>query len=255
MAMYDNDKVQQSFDLSYVSDYLQHAQWAEMVELKKVIVEAAHAKGKPISILDIGIGNARVLQSLFPIKEIWNCIETYDGTDNAPVCIELSTKVIHELGIQHKVNLFLQDATHLHELNKTYDLIMTTWFTAGNFYPDDFLFETSNNRQMDLGYNPKFDKIFSTAWKMLNPGGMLLLGACYIDNDTTRLRQEEAYKKMGMTIITNASDSFTATKEGFWSQRFTVERLHQYLYFAVSTKITVTPLDTYNFALQVKAMK
>jgi hypothetical protein len=40
MAMYDNEKtVKGSFDLSYVSEYLIQAQWAEFIELKKAIHE------------------------------------------------------------------------------------------------------------------------------------------------------------------------------------------------------------------------
>jgi hypothetical protein len=37
--------------------------------------------------------------------------------------------------------------------------------------------------------------------------------------------------KMGMTIITGEQDSFTATKERFWSQRFTKEKLLNYFKF------------------------
>lgn len=61
--------------------------------------------------------------------------------------------------------------------------------------------------------------------------GEIVISACYIDNNRTRLKQEDSYRKMGMTIITNEKDSFTATKEKFWSQRFTREKLLNYLFF------------------------
>jgi len=63
--------------------------------------------------------------------------------------------------------------------------------------------------------NLTFKTIFSNLYALLNPGGEIVIGACYIDNDATRLKQEHSYKKMGMTIITTNEDSFTATKEGF----------------------------------------
>jgi hypothetical protein len=60
---------------------------------------------------------------------------------------------------------------------------------------------------------------------------------------------------MGMNIITDAHDSFTATREGFWSQRFTKEKLYNYLSFASSSRISFTPLDTYDYAMQVRIKK
>ena len=108
---------------------------------------------------------------------------------------------------------------------------------------------------LDLTRNEKFESIFSAAYSLLHPGGELVLGACYIDNESTRLKQEESYAKMGMTVITSARDRFTATREGFWSQRFTQEKLIQYLNFAPPEKISFTPLDTYDYAMQVRVRK
>lgn len=253
--MYDNDNtVKTSFDLSYVSEYLIQAQWAELIELKKVITALAEKKKAPISIFDIGIGNARIPKHLSGIKDIWNMIALYDGTDNAQACVDLSKEVIAELGIGNKVNVYLFEATKLHEWQKKYDLIICTWFTPGNFYPDDFSFETYNPKEnrLNLDRNEKFETIFSNAYQLLHPGGEIVLGACYIDNNATRLKQEESYQKMRMTVITDEMDSFTATKEGFWSQRFTVEKLHRYLSFAGAESIIITPLDTYQYAVQVR---
>ncbi len=107
MEMYDNENtVQRSFDIDFLTEYLVQAQWAEFIELKKIITELHAAKGNPISILDIGIGNARIPKHLSGIKEIWDMIERYDGTDNAQACIDISKKIIAEPGIQDKVNAF-----------------------------------------------------------------------------------------------------------------------------------------------------
>ncbi len=258
MAMYDNaNTVSASFDLNYISEHLIQAQWAEFIELKKVITSLFQRENKPVSILDIGVGNARIPKHLCGVKEMWEMIALYDGTDNAQACINISMENIARLGIQDKVKAYLFDATHLHQWQKKYDLVICTWFTPGNFYPDDFSFETyaSSAGRLDLARNKKFETIFGSAYNLLNPGGELLLGACYIDNESTRLKQEESYAKMGMTVITSAEDSFTATREGFWSQRFTKEKMIQYLSFALPEKISFTPLDTYDYAMQVRVKK
>lgn len=58
-----------------------------------------------------------------------------------------------------------------------------------------------------------------------------------------------------MTVITDAKDSFTATKKRFWSQRFTKEKIYQYFKFVKREKISFTPLDSYNYAMQIRIKK
>jgi len=258
MAMYDNPiTVKASFDLNYVSEYLLQAQWAEFIELKKVIHAIAERKNAPVGILDIGIGNARIAKHLSGIKDIWDKVDLYDGTDNAMACVDISNEVIAELGIGDKVSAFFLDAKELDRLDKKYDMVITTWFTAGNFYPDDFPFDSYNGsgKRLDLTTNKKFTAIFTNAYNLLHPGGEIVIGACYKDNNATRLKQEESYQKMGMTVITDEKDSFTATKDQFWSQRFTKEKLFSYLDFIPKDKFTFTDLDTYEYAMQVRIKK
>ena len=109
--------------------------------------------------------------------------------------------------------------------------------------------------KLDLGKNKKFEIIFKNAYGLLNNRGEIVIGSCYIDNDDTREKQEESYTKMGLTIITDKNDSFTATKEGFWSQRFTRDKMLSYLSFVDPAKISFTPLDTYDYAMQVRIRK
>ena len=232
--MYDNENTfDKSFDENYLSEELLQAQWAEFIELKKVITEIYLKKKSPITILDIGIGNARIAKHLSGISEMWEMIESYDGTDNAKICVNQSRQVAKELNIEDKVTIYFLDAVNLNQLEKHYDLIITTWFTAGNFYPENFPFENYAflDKKLDLSKNEKFETIFSNAYEKLNLNGEILIGACYIDNENTRKKQELFYEKMGMTIITDAEDSFTATKERFWSQRFTKEKIYEYLKF------------------------
>lgn len=258
MNMYDNENtVQKSFDDNYLSEDLLQAQWAEFTELKKVIAEAYLKKGSPLTLLDIGIGSARIARHLSAIPEMWQMIESYEGTDNAKACIKLSQATAKELHIEDKLKVHLLDAIQLDQLNKKYDLIICTWFTPGNFYPENFPFDTYKDSctRLDLSMNEKFTAIFSKAYSLLNSDGEIILGACYIDNDMTRKKQEQSYQKMGMEVITNAKDSFTATKEKFWSQRFTQEKIRAYLTFVTSENIVFTPLDPYDYAMQIRIKK
>ncbi|GAC1420221.1 MAG: hypothetical protein NVS9B7_15370 [Flavisolibacter sp.] len=258
MSIYDTeDSVEKSFDEDFIPEEQLQTQWAEFIEFKKVIHELTFSSNKTLSILDIGIGTARIVKHLSGIKEIWDKISHYHGIDNSDSCLSISKKVIQELKIEKKVSVSLLEADQLFTLNANYDLIITTWFTPGNFYPLNFPFETykNSNDKIDLTENPRFQKIFYKAYQLLNIGGSLLLGSCYIDNDANRIKQEYFYKKLGMEIITDAKDSFTATKQGFWSQRFTKEKLKRYFNFVSPDKIIFTPLDTYNFALQVRIQK
>jgi len=258
MAMYDNENtVKKSFGEMLLPEYQIQARWAEFIELKKVIVEIAKRKNASIRMLDIGIGNARIAAHLSGIAEVWDLIETYHGTDNAMACVEISKEEIKRLEISDKVFVYFLDAADLNKWEKNYDMVITTWFTAGNFYPDNFPFQSyqGSGKRLDLSTNEKFTAIMKNAYNLLTPEGELVIGACYKDNDATRLKQEESYMKMGMTVITDAQDSFTATKDQFWSQRFTKDKLFNYLSFIPMEKFQFTSLDTYEYAMQVRVRK
>lgn len=258
MAMYDNKEIfNKSWDYNYLSEELIQAQWAEFVELKKVITTLYKKNKKPLAILDIGIGSARIPQHLCRIPEMWTMIDSYDGTDNAQDCVILATQTAKDLKITNKLKIYSIDATHLDKWANKYDLILITWFTAGNFYPKNFPFKSYRPtvEPYDLSNNKKFELIFKNLYNLLKEEGEIVLGACYVDNDATRQKQERSYAKMGITIITDKNDSFTATKEGFWSQRFTKDKIFKYLHFIKPEKITFKPLDTYNYAMQVRIKK
>lgn len=258
MNMYDNENtVQKSFNDNYLSEDLLQAQWAEFTELKKAIAEVYLKKRSPLTLLDIGIGSARIARHLSAIPEMWKMIESYEGTDNAIACVKLAQNTAQELQIEDKLKVHLLDAVDLDQLHNKYDLVICTWFTPGNFYPENFPFDHYNDseKRLDLSHNQKFTQIFSKAYSLLNAEGEIILGACYIDNNKTRKKQEQSYQKMGMEIITNENDSFTATKEKFWSQRFTPEKIKSYLSFVAPEKITFIPLDPYNYAMQIRIKK
>ena len=258
MSIYQTeDSVEKSFDEDSIPEEQLQTQWAEFIALKKAIHEIAVRNNRPISIMDIGIGNARIVKHLCGIKEIWNQVSFYHGIDNAPSCLTLSQKVITEFHLEDKVSVSLLESDHLNTLEEKYDLIITTWFTGGNFYPKDFPFESykSSGERLELEENQRFRQVFNDAFQLLNVGGELIFGSCYIDNKNTRIKQEQFYNKLGMEVITDAEDSFTATRERFWSQRFTKEKMIKYLNFAHPENIDFVALDTYDFAMQVRVKK
>lgn len=161
--------------------------------------------------------------------------------------------------MEDKVILYRLDAKDVAKLKGKYDLILCTYFTAGNFIPPNFSFETDNDGLIktipNMEANETFRQVFHPDYHLLTKGGKLMLGSIYLDKDSTRQRQEEFYRKCGMTVITPPSASFTATKEGFWSQRFTRQRIYDYLDWIDQKDIKFVPLDTYDFAMAVIAIK
>lgn len=255
VEMYDKPQhIEDTFTESNLSEYLLQAQWAEFVELKKTITEVYKKKESSLKILDIGIGDARILKHLVGIKEIWDAIEHYDGIDVAQNCIDISNKIIKDLKIEEKASVQLFDAVKLKDLKKKYDLIISTWFTVGNFYPFDFDFKKFKPGY-DMSTNDKFTMILKQAYEMFNPNGELIIGSMYIDNDETRKKQEDSYRNFGWTVITDERDCFTASKDGWWSQRFTKQRVYDYLPFIPKEKISFIPLDTYDYAMMVRIKK
>ena len=254
-GMYENKKhVEDTFTEENLSEHLREAQRVEFIELKKVMLEHAQ-RGKSLKVLDVGIGNARVLGLLAKTPELWDSIEHFEGIDVAQNCVDLSQKAIEKLGVREKANVKLLDAVNLKELNSTYDLIITTWFTAGNFYPSEFNSKNFKPGESDMSHNAKFTEVFSQAYDKLNPGGEIVIGSMYIDNEATRKKQEDSYRAFGWRVITDERDSFTASEEGWWSQRFTKDRVREYLRFVPKEKISFTPLDTYQYAMMVRIQK
>lgn len=255
MEMYDNPKhVEDTFNEENLSEYLLKAQHTELIELKKAISEIYKRKKAPLKILDIGIGDARILKQLVKTRSIWNMIEHYKGIDVAQNCINISAKVIKDLKVEEKASVQLLDAVKLNTLKEKYDLIISTWFSVGNFYPFDFDF-----KKFKPGYNmlknDKFTSIFKQAYELLNPKGEIIIGSMYIDNEKTRKKQEDSYKHFGWTVITDERDCFTATKEGWWSQRFTKQRVYNYLNFIPKERISFILLDNYDYAMMVRIKK
>jgi SAM-dependent methyltransferase len=261
-VMYKNEKVNRTLEEKFMTSFLKNAQKTEFKELKNIIEKVYSETKKPLMMLDIGIGNGRIF-SLLSKEPIWKKIRLYVGFDNSKVEIKKSRNLIGKRKFGDKVKVVYFDAINLNKRSSNeifrhkYDLIICTYFTADDFKPDEIEIKTDKNGliasypKIFLEPNKKFVKIFKGAYKLLKHNGKIVLGSIYIDNDINRIRQEEFYKKCGMTVITTKNDSFTATKEGFWSQRFTKDKIYDYFSWLNKGKIKFIQLDNYNFAQMV----
>lgn len=257
MNIYDSEeKINTTFNPAFIPEEQLQTQWSELIQLKKAIYKLYQHKKKKLSVLDIGVGTGRIIRHLSGIPEIWNCIESYTGIDNNSNCLSLARQNINEWKVADKVSILQLEAKDIKTLEGKFDIIMTTWFTPGNFYPEDFDFSAydPSNKKLSLTHNPAFTHVWSAARKMLKKKGIVILGSCYHQNRAARIKQENFYKLCGMTLITGAEDSFTATREGFWSQRFTAGQIRRYLTDAGFKKISLIDLDDYSFAFQVQAL-
>ena len=261
--MYNDEKIMKTLDRSYMSEYLLQAQWAEFIKLKEVITELLKTQDAPLSVLDIGVGDGRIPLHLSGLEELWGMIGSYDGIENSNPCIEQARKNVREKDLESKVHLFQLDARDLETAEllrfRTYDLVLCTYFTAGNFAVDDFSFEPDESGTLHflphLDSNLVFEKVFLSAYGLLRPQGEIVLGSVYIDNPATRKKQEQFYRNCGMEVITPPDCSFTATREGFWSQRFTEDKIYGYFHWVKPRNVHFLPLDTYQFAAMVRVVK
>ncbi len=255
MNIYDSEeKISSTFDPAFIPEEQLQTQWSELIQIKKAIADLYGRKNKKLSILDIGVGTGRIIRHLSGIPEVWNCIELYTGIDNNTNCLSIAQQNMQKWKRDDKVSLLPLEAKDIAQLDKKFDIIMTTWFTPGNFYPPGFDFSGYDpvKKRLSLKKNPAFTSLWASSHKLLKKNGMVILGSCYHQNDATRIRQELFYQQCGMTIITDEKDTFTATREGFWSQRFTLRQLKKYLKDAGFRRVKKINLDEYGFAFQVQ---
>ena len=265
-VMYRHKMAERTLREEFMTPYVKQAQWAEFTELKRIIEESYQQFNRPLKILDIGVGNARIPVILSEV-ETWDKIKLYIGIDNSQKLITLSKKIIKERKLGNKVKIIYFDGTKLQQkapnkiFKHKYDLIICTYFTAGDFKPQEIKIAVGKDglivkyNQKLLKPNDNFVSVFKGAYNLLNLGGKIILGSVYINNKKTRERQEDFYRKCGMHVISSENDSFVMTKEGFWSQRFTKKIIYDYFSWIKKRNIKIIPLDDYNFAEMVVITK
>lgn len=259
-VMYSNSKVDNTLKNQFMTPFLIQAQKDEFNYLQKIIQKQFKLLGSNLSILHIGIGDARVACWLKQ-SSVWKYINNIVGIDNSEMELKKAQENLKLHNISNTTLLHL-DAIDLNKVNSvpnnSYDLVLCTYFTAGNFKPEEIELTKIGIKNYDptcLQPNRKFIHIFHSAYQLLKPQGKIILGSTYINSEETRLKQEAFYKKCGMTVITSERDSFTATREGFWSQRFTIDQIYSYFPWTTKENITCISLDDYNFARMVIVSK
>lgn len=89
--MYDDDgHVEITFEEENLSAELRYAQRAEFKELEGIIEEHFGEKMQPLSVLDVGIGNARVLRRIADKQALLQKVRRYQGIDVAQNCVDIS---------------------------------------------------------------------------------------------------------------------------------------------------------------------
>lgn len=264
-VMYRSDEVECTLDDVFLTDALRGARTRELEFLQRELFALHAAFQVPLNVFDIGIGDGYV-----PVhfeRELWTRLETYVGIDNSARELERCGKNVRQTGLNHKVRTFAFDATHLNDqafrqkLPSPLHAVVCTYFTAGNFKPDEIRAEEGPSgrilpySQAALRPNRVFQRVFFEAYQLLCHGGKLILGSTYMDSPATREKQEAFYEKCGMRVITTNEDTFTATREGFWSQRFTDEVFRTYLDWIPSEDVEFIPLDAEEFARMVVITK
>ncbi len=261
-AVYDGEHAQRTLEARFMTPYHKHAQWAEFTKLKEVIGEAYNIRRQPLMFFDIGIGYARIPVWLSRVAT-WNKVARYVGIDISRHCVAQSRRIISAKKIANKVEVVKFDAVNLYTRyaefleSGRYDLIVCTYFTAGDFKPDKIRIQAKEDgliADYDIGLlepNKDFVAVFKGAYNLLRDKGKIVIGSIYYDSDFVREIQENFYRDCHMTVITSSKDQFAATREEFWSERFDEKRIYEYLSWIPQDKIQIIPLDDYNFALMV----
>jgi len=266
LPAYRSKEAQRTLNSKYIPPYLKQAQWAEFTKLKEIIGEIYNVRNQSLMVFDIGIGYARIPALLSDVAT-WNKIGRYVGIDISNHCVAQSRRIVSTKGIDDKVEIVKFDAVDLYTRydkflkDGQYNLVVCTYFTAGDFKPDKIEIRTKKDGLIDnydmnlLEPNKNFVAVFKGAYNLLRVGGRIVIGSIYHDSDFVRKIQENFYRNCNMTVITSSRDPFTATLEGFWSERFNHKKIYDYLSWIPRDKIELIPLDDYDFALMVVITK
>lgn len=264
-VMYSSEEAERTLRDPFLTDALRASRNRELIVLQKELALLYQYFKTPLRIFDIGIGDGYVPMNFQ--RSLFAKIQAYIGIDNSPQTLQHCEKNIHEAELEEKVKLFEFDATRLSDkhfrrkFSLPFHVVVCTYFTPGNFRPDGIKLEANRSGQIIpysaelLKPNKKFQKVFYDAYELLCKGGELILGSTYIDSEQTRLKQEAFYKKCGMHVITTGKNEFTATREGFWSERFTEGKIYSYLNWIERKNIKLFSLDAENFARMIVIKK
>ena len=118
--MYGTTEARRTLDPKYMTGYLKQAQWAEHIELKKIVAELFERKGSPIDIDDVVLRTAR--------------------------------RNVRKHNLQDKVIVEKFDARNLSQFLSfppRYDGVFCTYFTPGDFPYDSYKFTSESTGNIE----------------------------------------------------------------------------------------------------------
>jgi len=209
LGEYESESVQKTLDNQYVPKPILEARLLQ----DKVLAE--RFKGLKINIADIGCGDGYHGETFAP-----DC-NVYHGYEISKEMVKKTGQRWAENGLEN-ANVVECDAGKVELKPDFYDVAWSLYFTSGNFR-DEFD-DIAKYDDAYLDKNPKFIAIISNFYDALKKGGKLFL-TVYKDKSETEAAQRKFYGDTGQTVITPLGSRFVASKENFWSVRWTKESM------------------------------
>ncbi len=209
LGEYESESVQKTLDPNFV-----HPKILEARQIQDRIIQERF-QGQSLRIADIGCGDG------YHGETFGSDSELYHGFEISSEMASKTRKRWQDQGFDHS-QVFEGDAGRVDLPSNFYDVAWSLYFTSGNFRE-----EFKNLKQYDDAYldkNPAFVRIVNNFYKALRPGGKLFL-TVYKDKPETEAAQREFYKMTGQTVVTPLGSRFVATKENFWSVRWTEQSM------------------------------
>ncbi len=205
LGEYEAESVQNTLDNSYVP--------VPILSARKIQDEiiTRRFKGRPLKIADIGCGDGYHGEIFAP-----DCLH-YHGFEISSEMAKKTRNLWKSLGLNN-TKVTEDDAATVELEPDAFDVVWSLYFTSGNFRE-----EFDDIRKYDDAYldaNPQFIKIIANFYNALRIGGKMFL-TVYKDAPVTEKMQRTFYKQTGQTVITPLCSRFVATKENFWSVRWT----------------------------------
>ncbi len=172
-------------------------------------------EGKSLRFADIGCGTGYHGSIFGPSAE------AYHGFEISPATAEIARNRWAEEGVA-AARVTVGDVATADLDPEGYDVAFCLYFTPGNFRdPSDDLGLYTDGY---LDRNPVFVEVFGRFVRALRPGGRLFM-CVYRDVPAAEEAQWDFYLNTGQHPITPRGTRFVATRERFWSVRFTRESM------------------------------
>lgn len=207
LGEYEAESVQRTLDNSYVPTPIRNARHIQDALIRERFM------GKALAIADIGCGDGYHGEIFGPDAKCYHGFE---------ISSEMAQKSRERWQGIEGAQVFEGDASSILLPTDTYDIAWSLYFTSGNFrqeFEDLVLYDDAY-----LDKNPAFIGIVDRFYDALKQGGKLFL-TVYKDLPKTEATQREFYQKTGQTVVTPLGSRFVATKEDFWSVRWTEESM------------------------------